>query len=113
MNRTLTGTAWYMAPEVILNRPYGYEVDIWSLGCIVYEMACGERPFGEMNQMTAMYKATQVNTPLQSAKDEIKDFFYDKSNRSLLEFVELCWRTNSDARPSAAELIKHKFLEDY
>lgn len=31
-NRTNTGTAWYMAPEVIKNEPYSYPIDIWAVG---------------------------------------------------------------------------------
>ena len=43
--RTETGTAWYMAPEVIRSEPYSYPIDIWSLGCIVFELVCGKRPY--------------------------------------------------------------------
>lgn len=34
-------TPWYRAPEVCLPSNYGFEVDLWSLGCIAYEMECG------------------------------------------------------------------------
>jgi len=99
-----------MAPEIIQSKPYGFEVDIWSLGCIIYEMVTGEKPFSDTNQINAMIKITQFNTPLQYASEKIKDIFYDKSNRSLLDFVENCWRTNNTCRPSAKELLEHKFL---
>lgn len=36
-----------MAPEIIEGKGYGLEVDIWSLGIILYEMVCGRLPFGE------------------------------------------------------------------
>ena len=39
------GTAEYMAPEVILKKPYDKSVDWWSLGCILYEMMHGMPPF--------------------------------------------------------------------
>jgi serine/threonine protein kinase len=35
---TKVGTKQYMAPEVVLNQPYKKEADLWSLGCILYEM---------------------------------------------------------------------------
>jgi serine/threonine protein kinase len=39
------GTAEYMAPEVILKKPYDKSVDWWSFGCILYEMMHGIPPF--------------------------------------------------------------------
>lgn len=35
------GTPSYLAPEVIKRQSYGYEVDFWSLGVMIYEMATG------------------------------------------------------------------------
>jgi len=44
---TLCGTLFYMAPEVVRGHGYGFECDIWSLGCMAYELVCGAVPFGE------------------------------------------------------------------
>lgn len=42
---TLTGTPFYSSPEVLSNIPYDLNSDIWSLGCIIYEMATLDFPF--------------------------------------------------------------------
>jgi serine/threonine protein kinase len=99
-----------MAPEVISEKPYAYEADIWSFGCIVYELACGAKPYADMTPYNAMYNMVQYTSPLEYADDSIKDIFYDKSNRDLLDFLQKCWRPNNSFRPSSSDLLKHKFL---
>ena len=39
------GTLGYVAPEVIRNEWYGPKCDVWSFGCILYAMVCGQLPF--------------------------------------------------------------------
>mmetsp|Transcript_66273 Transcript_66273/g.97015 ORF Transcript_66273/g.97015 Transcript_66273/m.97015 type:complete len:298 (+) Transcript_66273:107-1000(+) len=46
---TVVGTPYYMAPEVAQNRPYSYPADVWSLGCVVYELCNLTSPFWEKN----------------------------------------------------------------
>ena len=45
MARTQTGTPYYCSPEIWEEKPYDYKSDIWSLGCIIYEICCLMPPF--------------------------------------------------------------------
>ena len=45
LNYTQAGTPYYASPEVWNDHPYDFKSDVWSLGCIVYEMACLHLPF--------------------------------------------------------------------
>ena len=42
---TYVGTPYYMSPEICQDLPYSYSSDIWSLGCILYELCTLRHPF--------------------------------------------------------------------
>ena len=42
---TACGTPYYMSPEQVMGRPYGYPVDLWALGCVVFELIALRRAF--------------------------------------------------------------------
>ena len=43
--RTQTGTPYYASPEVWMNKPYSFKSDLWSIGCVIYEMCELRTPF--------------------------------------------------------------------
>eukprot|EP00466_Bigelowiella_natans_P000556 jgi/Bigna1/125887/aug1.1_g595 len=49
---SICGTNLYMAPEVLAEKPYGTEADVWSLGIVILELAMGcaiqDTPFGQV-----------------------------------------------------------------
>lgn len=58
--RTICGTPNYIAPEILRDLGHSYEVDIWSIGVILYTMLVGVPPF-ETNDVKSTYKKIKAN----------------------------------------------------
>lgn len=53
---TLCGSPLYMAPEILRCHQYGAEVDLWSIGTVLYEMLVGKPPFRAQNHIDLLVK---------------------------------------------------------
>jgi serine/threonine protein kinase len=54
---SLVGTPQFMAPETILGKGYGLSVDLWALGCCLYELMVGELPLNETNGQFELFQS--------------------------------------------------------
>ncbi|XP_050784418.1 serine/threonine-protein kinase PAK 4 isoform X3 [Gopherus flavomarginatus] len=100
--KSLVGTPYWMAPELISRLPYGPEVDIWSLGVMVIEMVDGEPPYFNEPPLKAM-KMIRDNLP-----PKLKNVH--KVSPSLKGFLDRLLVRDPVQRASANELLKHPFL---
>nr|XP_003699289.1 PREDICTED: serine/threonine-protein kinase polo [Megachile rotundata] len=63
--KTLCGTPNYIAPEILTKAGHSYEVDIWSIGCIMYTLLVGKPPFetSSLRETYARIKQVQYKIP--------------------------------------------------
>ncbi|CBY22026.1 unnamed protein product [Oikopleura dioica] len=94
--QTMVGTATYVAPEVCDSQKYGMKSDIWSLGCVLYEMCALERAFGGHNAIAIIKKISEANY-----KKLKEDLPYSTILRRLINSL---LQKNPRERPSADEL---------
>ncbi|XP_060799973.1 serine/threonine-protein kinase PAK 4 [Neoarius graeffei] len=100
--KSLVGTPYWMAPELISRLPYGPEVDIWSLGIMVIEMVDGEPPYFNEPPLKAM-KMIRDNLP-----PKLKNLH--KVSPLLKGFLDRMLVRDPAQRATAQELLKHPFL---
>ncbi|KAI9804367.1 MAG: Suppressor of Sensor Kinase (SLN1) [Piccolia ochrophora] len=103
--KSMTGTPMYMSPEVIKGHTEGHQgaVDIWSLGCVVLEMATGRRPWASLdNEWAIMYNIAQGNPPQLPARDQLSDLG--------IEFLKKCFIRDPAKRCTAPELLQDDWI---
>ena len=98
---TQTGTPYYASPEVWKDQPYDNKSDIWSLGCVLYEMITLRPPFRAQN-MEGLY-----NKVIKGQLNKIPERF----SNELFEIVKLLIQVNSDLRPSCDDILKNKIIQ--
>lgn len=97
--KTLCGTPNYIAPEVLCKKGHSYEVDVWSLGCILYTLLVGKPPF--------------ETSCLKETYNRIKKNNYTipwHINPAASSLIKRMLHADPSQRPTVTELLSDEFL---
>ena len=93
------GSLCFKAPEIVLERPYNYKVDIWSLGITLYFLLYGHTPFNKVNS----------NILKDQICNETIKFENDFKFELMANIINECLTKNFDLRPTSDDIIKKYF----
>ena len=97
---TQTGTPYYASPEVWKDKPYDHKSDVWSLGCVLYEMITLRPPF-RAKDMEGLF-----NKVCKGEINKIPEKFSD----DLFQIVKYLLQVNSIQRPSCDQILQHPII---
>jgi len=95
-NQTFVGTPYYMSPELINESSYNAKSDIWSLGCLIYELCTLEPPFQSKTQAGLSQK-------IRAGKLASLPSLYSSD---LARIIRAMLTTSHEQRPTTADLMK-------
>eukprot|EP01063_Lacrimia_lanifica_P012826 TRINITY_DN19538_c0_g1_i1.p1 TRINITY_DN19538_c0_g1~~TRINITY_DN19538_c0_g1_i1.p1 ORF type:complete len:606 (+),score=188.49 TRINITY_DN19538_c0_g1_i1:168-1985(+) len=99
------GTTVFMAPEILLDKPYGKPVDMWALGVICYVMLYGALPFTGTNE-------TDLVNRICAGVFEYRDALAKAPlSKSCKDFVSRLLLVDSAARMTAQEALHHPWIQ--
>ena len=100
---TFAGTPYYMSPEVLKQDGYNFKSDVWSLGCIFYELLMLNRPFTAKSIMSLLYEIVEADPPQLP-------FTFSVQIRNLSKIM---LEKDPMLRPSAYEILQLSFLKTH
>jgi len=101
--KTACGTPGYVAPEVLGHEAYSSQVDLWSIGVIVYILLCGFPPFYGDND-------AQMFKRIKAGQYKFLAPYWDPISADAKDFVKNLLIVDPRKRMTAAEALNHRWL---
>jgi NIMA (never in mitosis gene a)-related kinase len=99
---TVVGTPYYLSPELCEEKPYNHKSDIWSLGCVLYELCTLKHPFESNNQGALILKIVRGKyNPISS-----------QYSKELAAMVDCCLCKDYKKRPSIQEILDKPIMQE-
>jgi len=100
--KTVVGSPFWMAPEVIKETSYDGKADVWSLGISCIEMAESAPPHANLHPLRAIFIIPQKPPPTLADPDQWSP--------AMLDFVRICLHKNPSQRPDSSMISSHQFI---
>lgn len=102
MAHTVVGTPYYLSPELCEEKPYNNKSDIWSLGCVLYELCTLRHPFEAMNQGALALKILRAQyNPIPATY-----------SRSLKDMVDKLLTKDYRVRPDIEQILRYDCMTE-
>lgn len=103
LSKSLKGSPYWIAPEVVLRQGHSFPADIWSFGCVLIEMVTGKPPWSNISHNTKVVLG-------MIAKEKSYPEF-PECDSLLLEVIRECLRRNPCHRPTTVQLFGMDFFK--
>ncbi|XP_067250548.1 calcium/calmodulin-dependent protein kinase type 1B isoform X4 [Chanodichthys erythropterus] len=100
---TACGTPAYVAPELLQQKTYGKEVDLWAIGVITFILLCGYPPFYDDND-TQLYKL------IRNAEYEFDSPYWDDISHSAKDFIVHLLQKDPVKRFNCDQALQHPWI---
>jgi serine/threonine protein kinase len=101
---TQCGTPGYVAPEILLSKPYGKAVDMWSIGVIIFILLGGYPPFSDNNQ-SKLYKK------IKAGQFEFHPDYWGSISKEAKDLIVKLLTVDPEKRFSADQALSHPWID--
>ena len=102
------GTLSFVAPEVLVRTPYNREVDIWSLGIILYYMLTGILPFDDDSDNEEIIAKMIVFNECKFPKN-----YWEKRSDDVIDLIKRCLEKSTEKRIKIEDYLNHKWFKKF
>ncbi|XP_048384691.2 serine/threonine-protein kinase DCLK3 [Stegostoma tigrinum] len=102
---TVCGTPTYVAPEILSEKGYGLEVDMWATGVILYILLCGFPPFRSLER-----DQEELFEMIQLGEYEFLSPYWDSISDGAKDLVSKLLVVNPRNRYAAQQVLKHPWI---
>lgn len=105
---TICGTPTYVSPEILKEKGYGLEVDVWAAGVIMYIMLCGFPPFRSPNR-----RQSELFDMIETGVFEFLEPYWDDVSDSAKDLISNVLVVDTSQRFKCKDVLTHEWLTQY